>query len=121
MTIPQIAKKLEIDPSTVRQRLKKIGMYVPVSGYVYSSEAILSVSYRKHFYIKRPYIPSKTSHNKIIVIDLYLYSSDNRIDTIRKALNFSYSFCDKAINEYLTNNKTITVESKINFDDEKKK
>lgn len=121
MTIQQISKKINLNEATVRKRLKKLNLFVNVPGFIYSVETVLSVSYRKHFFIKRPYIPSKNSHNKLKVLELYLTNPDNRVNTIAKSLNFTYNFCDKAINEYLTNNKTITVESKINFDDEKKK
>lgn len=119
MTIPQMAERLDINPKTIRERLTRKNLFVKNYNHNYSEEDFKKISYNKYCEIKkRCYLVKKHTEKKILVIEYYQQNENNTAPKIAKELNLKLHFCEKAITEYLSNNKTITVESKINLPDE---
>ena len=110
MTTTEIAKKCNLKRETISARLKILGLNVNKKGYDYSDEVVKAVSYTHRVYIFQSTASSKLS---IKIMELYLYDSNNCINTIANAVNCSTGIVSNIIDNYFKN-KGLIVESKIN-------
>lgn len=108
MTSDEISRNNYISRGSVNYRAKKIGIKsIPrVKKYFDKEEVeqILNYKPKKHIIDLR-----SLRENKIEIIELYLSCKNNSCSQIAKSLNLKYPYVSNVINEWLNNNKIITV------------
>lgn len=112
MTSEEISNKYPISRQSIQYRAKMLGIKSKPKVKRYFEpeeiEQILNYEYKKHV------IDLRSLHkNKIEIIELYLSSKNNSCSQIAKALNLKYTYVSNVVNEWLNNDKTITVASKL--------
>lgn len=116
MTTSEVAKKNNLSESTILYRGRKIGIiYQAKKKHFYTDEEIEKiVQYKRKDYLSR----IANSKNKIPVIDAFLELKQNSVPDIFTYLNekLTKEYISNTISEYLKNNKIITVQSKMNYD-----
>lgn len=112
MTAVEITQKYPISRQAIQYRAKMLGIKSTKRFTRYFTEdeidAIVNYEYKKHNIDTRAY-----HENKIQIIEMYLSSKNNSCKEIATALNLKYDYVSRVVNEWLKNDKTITVASKI--------
>jgi len=111
MTSLEISKKYYLTRPTIQHRTQKLGLRTEAKKKkYYTDEEVEQVVNFK----KKPYLNARfTNKNKIEVIDLFLTLKDNSSPNIADKLGLKWNYVSEVINEYLNNNNTIIVASKI--------
>ena len=112
MTAVEITQKYPISRQAIQYRAVILGIKSTKRFTRYFTEdeidAIVNYEYKKHN------IDTRAFHeNKIQIIEMYLSSKNNSCKEIATALNLKYDYVSRVVNEWLKNDKTITVASKI--------
>ena len=112
MTAVEITQKYPISRQAIQYRAVILGIKSTKRFTRYFTEdevdAIVNYTYKKHN------IDTRAFHeNKIQIIEMYLSSKNNSCKEIATALNLKYDYVSRVVNEWLKNDKTITVASKI--------
>lgn len=112
MTSVEISRKYPISRQSIQYRAKMLGIK-STKGVrrIFTPEEvdkIVNYTYKKHN------IDTRAFHeNKIQIIEMYLSSKNNSCKEIATALNINWHYVSIVVNEWLKNDKTITVASKI--------
>lgn len=120
-TIKDIAEYCNIDKTTITHRMKVLGIVKEnrKSGkmlYFDEEEFESIVNFKKSHY-KRLYSSLMYSKKKIYIIEYFLSNKDNSSPEIASYFDVPESFVNATLTEYLENNSTIIVGSKINLVD----
>ena len=112
MTAVEITQKYPISRQAIQYRAKMLGIKSTKRFTRYFTEdeidAIVNYEYKKHN------IDTRAFHeNKIQIIEMYLNSKNNSCTQIADTLNLSWHYVSRVVNEWLKNDKTITVASKL--------
>ena len=112
MTSVEISRKYPISRQSIQYRAKMLGIKSTkrVTRFFTPEEVdkIVNYTYKKHN------IDTRAFHeNKIQIIEMYLNSKNNSCTQIADTLNLSWHYVSRVVNEWLENDKTITVASKI--------
>lgn len=111
-TVKQIAKLLNVSPSSVRSRAKIRGiMPIKVKGLQMYDESILAeISIRKQH---KGSLLAKEAESAII--ERYLRTQDNNIAYLCSVFNVTKAMVHKIIDEHFARNAYEIIESKMNF------
>ena len=120
-TVKDIAEYCNIDKTTITHRMKVLGIVKDNrrSGkmlYFDEEEFESIVNFKKSHY-KRLYSSLVYSKKKIYIIEYFLSNKDNSSPEIASYFDVPDSFINATLTEYLENNSTILVGSKINLVD----
>lgn len=112
-SITQIGRRLTLDPTTIKYRFKKLGLYEYRKKY--TEEEIDLVDYNAYSQIVKATGFTKTNNSKdrVRIVELFLSGGDNRTSVIAKKLNLGHSFVSETISDFL-DKKYVLVESKMN-------
>jgi predicted DNA-binding protein YlxM (UPF0122 family) len=120
-TIKDIAEYCNIDKTTITHRMKVLGIVKDNrrSGKVlyFDEEEFESIINFKKSPSKRLYSSLMYSKKKIYIIEYFLSNKDNSSPEIASYFDVPESFVNATLTEYLENNSTILVGSKINLVD----
>ena len=120
-TIKDIAEYCNIDKTTITHRMKVLGIIKEnrKSGKIlyFDEEEFESIINFKKSHYKRLYSSLMYSKKKIYVIEYFLSNKDNSSPEIASYFDVPESFVNATLTEYLENNSTILVGSKINLVD----
>jgi hypothetical protein len=120
-TIKDIAEYCNIDKTTITHRMKVLGIVKDNrrSGKVlyFDEEEFESIINFKKSHYKRLYSSLMYSKKKIYIIEYFLSNKDNSSPEIASYFDVPESFVNTTLTEYLENNSTIIVGSKINLVD----
>jgi len=120
-TIKDIAEYCNIDKTTITHRMKVLGIVRDnrKSGKVlyFDEEEFDSIINFKKSPSKRLYSSLMYSKKKIYIIEYFLSNKDNSSPEIASYFDVPESFINATLTEYLENNSTIIVGSKINLVD----
>ena len=111
MTSLEISKKYYLTRSTIQHRTAKLGLITePKKNKYYTDEEVEQVVN----FLKKPYLNTRfTNKNKIEIIDLFLTLKDNSCPNIAEYLGLNWSYVSEVVNEWIENDKTIIVASKL--------
>lgn len=120
-TVKDIAEYCNIDKTTITHRMKVLGIIKEnrKSGkmlYFDEEEFESIVNFKKSHY-KRLYSSLIYSKKKIYIVEYFLSNKDNSSPEIASYFDVPESFVNATLTEYLENNSTILVGSKINLVD----
>lgn len=120
-TVKDIAEYCNIDKTTITHRMKVLGIVKEnrKSGkmlYFDEEEFESIVNFKKSHY-KRLYSSLMYSKKKIYIVEYFLSNKDNSSPEIASYFDVPESFVNATLTEYLENNSTILVGSKINLVD----
>ena len=112
MTSVEISRKYPISRQSIQYRAKVLGIKsTPKTRRFFTEDeikAIVNYEYRKHA------IDLRAIHeNKIQIIEIQLSSKNNSCTQIADTLNVSWHYVSRVVNEWLKNDKTITIASKL--------
>ena len=112
MTAVEITQKYPISRQAIQYRAVILGIKSTKRFTRYFTpeevDKIVNYTYKKHN------IDTRAFHeNKIQIIEMYLSSKNNSCKEIATALNLKYDYVSRVVDEWLKNDKTITVASKI--------
>lgn len=120
-TVKDIAEYCNIDKTTITHRMKVLGIVKDNrrSGKVlyFDEEEFESIINFKKSHYKRLYSSLIYSKKKIYIIEYFLSNKDNSSPEIASYFDIPESFVNATLTEYLENNSTILVGSKINLVD----
>lgn len=120
-TVKDIAEYCNIDKTTITHRMKVLGIIKENrrSGKVlyFDEEEFESIVNFKKSHYKRLYSSLIYSKKKIYIIEYFLSNKDNSSPEIASYFDVPESFINATLTEYLENNSTILVGSKINLVD----
>jgi hypothetical protein len=120
-TIKDISEYCNIDKTTITHRMKVLGIirHNRKSGKIlyFDEEEFESIINFKKSPSKRLYSSLMYSKKKIYVIEYFLSNKDNSSPEIASYFDVPESFVNATLTEYLENNSTILVGSKINLVD----
>ena len=120
-TVKDIAEYCNIDKTTITHRMKVLGIVKDNrrSGKVlyFDEEEFESIINFKKSHYKRLYSSLMYSKKKIYIIEYFLSNKDNSSPEIASYFGVPESFINTTLTEYLENNSTILVGSKINLVD----
>ncbi len=120
-TVKDIAEYCNIDKTTITHRMKVLGIVKDnrKSGKVlyFDEEEFESIINFKKSHYKRLYSSLMYSKKKIYIIEYFLSNKDNSSPEIASYFDVPESFVNAILTEYLENNSTILVGSKINLVD----
>lgn len=120
-TVKDIAEYCNIDKTTITHRMKVLGIIKENrrSGKVlyFDEEEFESIVNFKKSHYKRLYSSLIYSKKKIYIIEYFLSNKDNSSPEIASYFDVPESFINATLTEYLENNSTIIVGSKINLVD----
>ena len=120
-TVKDIAEYCNIDKTTITHRMKVLGIVKDNrrSGKVlyFDEEEFESIINFKKSHYKRLYSSLMYSKKKIYIIEYFLSNKDNSSPDIASYFDVPESFINSTLTEYLENNSTIIVGSKINLVD----
>ena len=120
-TVKDIAEYCNIDKTTITHRMKVLGIVKDNrrSGKVlyFDEEEFESIINFKKSHYKRLYSSLIYSKKKIYIIEYFLSNKDNSSPEIASYFDVPESFINATLTEYLENNSTIIVGSKINLVD----
>lgn len=120
-TVKDIAEYCNIDKTTITHRMKVLGIVKDNrrSGKVlyFDEEEFDSIINFKKSHYKRLYSSLTYSKKKIYIIEYFLSNKDNSSPEIASYFDVPESFVNATLTEYLENNSTILVGSKINLVD----
>lgn len=120
-TVKDIAEYCNIDKTTITHRMKVLGIIKENrrSGKVlyFDEEEFESIVNFKKSHYKRLYSSLMYSKKKIYIIEYFLSNKDNSSPEIASYFDVPESFINSTLTEYLENNSTILVGSKINLVD----
>ena len=120
-TVKDIAEYCNIDKTTITHRMKVLGIVKDNrrSGKVlyFDEEEFESIINFKKSHYKRLYSSLIYSKKKIYIIEYFLSNKDNSSPEIASYFDVPESFVNATLTEYLENNSTILVGSKINLVD----
>ena len=120
-TVKDIAEYCNIDKTTITHRMKVLGIVKDNrrSGKVlyFNEEEFESIVNFKKSHYKRLYSSLMYSKKKIYIIEYFLSNKDNSSPEIASYFDVPESFINATLTEYLENNSTILVGSKINLVD----
>lgn len=120
-TVKDIAEYCNIDKTTITHRMKVLGIVKDNrrSGKVlyFDEEEFESIINFKKSHYKRLYSSLTYSKKKIYIIEYFLSNKDNSSPEIASYFDVPESFINSTLTEYLENNSTILVGSKINLVD----
>lgn len=120
-TVKDIAEYCNIDKTTITHRMKVLGIVKDNrrSGKVlyFNEEEFESIINFKKSHYKRLYSSLIYSKKKIYIIEYFLSNKDNSSPEIASYFDVPESFINATLTEYLENNSTIIVGSKINLVD----
>jgi hypothetical protein len=120
-TVKDIAEYCNIDKTTITHRMKVLGIIKEnrKSGKVlyFDEEEFESIINFKKSHYKRLYSSLTYSKKKIYIIEYFLSNKDNSSPEIASYFDVPESFINATLTEYLENNSTILVGSKINLVD----
>jgi len=120
-TVKDIAEYCNIDKTTITHRMKVLGIVKENrrSGKVlyFDEEEFESIINFKKSHYKRLYSSLTYSKKKIYIIEYFLSNKDNSSPEIASYFDVPESFVNATLTEYLENNSTILVGSKINLVD----
>ena len=120
-TVKDIAEHCNIDKTTITHRMKVLGIVKDNrrSGKVlyFDEEEFESIINFKKSHYKRLYSSLVYSKKKIYIIEYFLSNKDNSSPEIASYFDVPESFINATLTEYLENNSTIIVGSKINLVD----
>ena len=120
-TVKDIAEYCNIDKTTITHRMKVLGIVKDNrrSGKVlyFNEEEFESIVNFKKSHYKRLYSSLIYSKKKIYIIEYFLSNKDNSSPEIASYFDVPESFINATLTEYLENNSTIIVGSKINLVD----
>jgi predicted DNA-binding protein YlxM (UPF0122 family) len=120
-TVKDIAEYCNIDKTTITHRMKVLGIVKDnrKSGKVlyFDEEEFESIINFKKSHYKRLYSSLIYSKKKIYIIEYFLSNKDNSSPEIASYFDVPESFVNATLTEYLENNSTILVSSKINLVD----
>ena len=120
-TIKDIAEYCNIDKTTITHRMKVLGIVKDNrrSGKVlyFDEEEFESIINFKKSPSKRLYSSLMYSKKKIYIIEYFLSNKSNSSPEIASYFDVPESFVNSTLTEYLENNSTIIVGSKINLVD----
>ena len=120
-TVKDIAEYCNIDKTTITHRMKVLGIVKDNrrSGKVlyFNEEEFESIVNFKKSHYKRLYSSLMYSKKKIYIIEYFLSNKDNSSPEIASYFDVPESFINTTLTEYLENNSTILVGSKINLVD----
>lgn len=120
-TVKDIAEYCNIDKTTITHRMKVLGIIKEnrKSGKVlyFDEEEFESIINFKKSHYKRLYSSLMYSKKKIYIIEYFLSNKDNSSPEIASYFDVPESFVNATLTEYLENNSTILVGSKINLVD----
>lgn len=112
MTANDISNRYNLTRGTIMYRAKKIGIKVkPKTKKIFTEEEVEEII--NYQYCPRPINIKSYQKNKIDIIELYLLIDNNTSTYIASLLNLKSHYVSKIINEYLTNQNSITVASKL--------
>lgn len=118
-TVKDIAEYCNIDKTTITHRMKVLGIVKDNrrSGKVlyFNEEEFESIVNFKKSHYKRLYSSLIYSKKKIYIIEYFLSNKDNSSPEIASYFDVPESFINATLTEYLENNSTIIVGSKINL------
>lgn len=118
-TVKDIAEYCNIDKTTITHRMKVLGIIKEnrKSGKVlyFDEEEFESIVNFKKSHYKRLYSSLIYSKKKIYIIEYFLSNKDNSSPEIASYFDVPESFINTTLTEYLENNSTIIVGSKINL------
>lgn len=111
MTSKEISATYHLSQQTIQWRTKAVGLRTQKGKRKhYTEEEVKKVVY----YEKKPYLNTRfTNKNKIQIIEMYLKNTDNIQVKIAEELNLNDHYINRVINEWIENDKTITVKSKL--------
>ena len=120
-TVKDIAEYCNIDKTTITHRMKVLGIVKDNrrSGKVlyFNEEEFESIINFKKSHYKRLYSSLMYSKKKIYIVEYFLSNKDNSSPEIASYFDVPESFINATLTEYLENNSTILVGSKINLVD----
>lgn len=112
ISVNQISERYDLHIETIRYRSDKLKIPFKKNEIrFYTKEQVdLIVNYQKQKHIskKRGY-----NKNKVDIIDMYLNAKCNNCTHIGDTLNLRWHYVNRVINEWLENDKTITVISDL--------
>lgn len=115
MTTQQVATKLNLTESVINYRCRKLN----IDNFVGKKRVFNDYQISKIKKIRskqRIKEDRKFSKEKIHIVDFFIQCKNKNLVEISSKMGLNYTFVSNTISEYLKNNKTITVQSKMNYD-----
>jgi len=113
-SIPQVCHQTNLSDQTIYDRIKLLGIKpTKVKNRFFLNDAQIEEIKNFSPYYKDIRKFKKYSKRKIKIIDCFLQNKENSVSQISKKLKLDIPFVNSTINEWVQNDKTIIVASKL--------